>query len=293
MAQSSKLLPASSFPAGHGVDPPSRSPFRRAKEGRSNSTPLRPGLPLARRGRLKNGNPSGDFLTAPRCGAHTRCGASCRQPAMPNGRCRLHGGLSTGPRTAAGLARSRGARWKHGARSAEVTALRRAARAQFRRVRTVLVQMRAPSAGHGVHRSISGVAPGMPTAKANLRERRDHRAGILSARAARNSPSSVRSVSSVVNPSSAGHGLHRSVSQAKTIGFDPRSPAFAKPATAGEGRSAAKPSFPAGHGVHRSNSQPQPAASVWPSRRERLRSSASICGLTYPRPLGMRSFARS
>ena len=38
---------------------------------------------------------------------------------MPNGRCRLHGGLSTGPRTAEGLARSRRARWKHGRYSAE------------------------------------------------------------------------------------------------------------------------------------------------------------------------------
>jgi len=28
------------------------------------------------------------------CGAHTRTGVSCRQPAMLNGRCRLHGGKS-------------------------------------------------------------------------------------------------------------------------------------------------------------------------------------------------------
>jgi hypothetical protein len=39
---------------------------------------------------------------------------------MPqNGRCRLHGGLSTGPRTAEGLARLRAARTVHGCRSAE------------------------------------------------------------------------------------------------------------------------------------------------------------------------------
>jgi hypothetical protein len=31
-----------------------------------------------------------------RCGARTRSGRSCRSPAMPNGRCRLHGGLSPG-----------------------------------------------------------------------------------------------------------------------------------------------------------------------------------------------------
>jgi hypothetical protein len=32
----------------------------------------------------------------PRCGARTRSGLSCRCPAMPNGKCRLHGGLSPG-----------------------------------------------------------------------------------------------------------------------------------------------------------------------------------------------------
>jgi hypothetical protein len=31
---------------------------------------------------------------SPRCGARTRSGKPCRSPAMPNGRCRLHGGAS-------------------------------------------------------------------------------------------------------------------------------------------------------------------------------------------------------
>jgi hypothetical protein len=31
-----------------------------------------------------------------RCGAKTRSGTPCRSPAMPNGRCRMHGGLSPG-----------------------------------------------------------------------------------------------------------------------------------------------------------------------------------------------------
>lgn len=56
----------------------------------------------------------GDPNAAPRCGAKTRQGGSCRQPAMQNGRCRLHGGKSTGPRTAEGLERLRAARTKHG-----------------------------------------------------------------------------------------------------------------------------------------------------------------------------------
>ena len=55
-----------------------------------------------------------------RCGARTRAGCPCAGPAMPNGRCRLHGGKSTGPRTPEGLERSRRARLKHGQRSAEV-----------------------------------------------------------------------------------------------------------------------------------------------------------------------------
>jgi hypothetical protein len=38
----------------------------------------------------------------PRCGAKTRGGEPCRYPAMPNGKCRIHGGASPGaPRGAA------------------------------------------------------------------------------------------------------------------------------------------------------------------------------------------------
>jgi hypothetical protein len=151
-------------------------------------------LPLDRRGRLKNGNCAGDFLAAPRCGARTRCGGACRQPAMPNGRCRLHGGLSTGPRTPAGLARSRRARWKHGARSAAVRALLSAGRQQTRLTRALRARLAAFPAGHGVHRSVfaqalpSGVAPLLLPDSASLR------LGV-----------------SAVNPVSAGHGVHRSI----------------------------------------------------------------------------------
>ena len=41
---------------------------------------------------------------------------------MRNGRCRFHGGRSTGPRTAEGLQRSKRARWKHGHYSQETKA---------------------------------------------------------------------------------------------------------------------------------------------------------------------------
>ncbi|MFZ0020678.1 MAG: HGGxSTG domain-containing protein [Acetobacteraceae bacterium] len=67
-----------------------------------------------RRGRLKNGAPGGDPSKAPRCGACTRASTLCRAPAMANGRCRMHGGASTGPRTEDGLRRLRAARTTHG-----------------------------------------------------------------------------------------------------------------------------------------------------------------------------------
>lgn len=35
------------------------------------------------------------------CGAKTRAGGTCKAPAMKNGRCRVHGGSSTGPNDAA------------------------------------------------------------------------------------------------------------------------------------------------------------------------------------------------
>jgi hypothetical protein len=43
----------------------------------------------------------------------------CNQPAMENGRCRLHGGLSTGPKTKAGLLKIKRANTKHGFYSAK------------------------------------------------------------------------------------------------------------------------------------------------------------------------------
>ena len=67
-----------------------------------------------RRGKLRNGNPSGDFSKAKRCGAKNRRGVPCQCPAMRNGRCWLHGGLSTGPRTPEGMERIRKAATKHG-----------------------------------------------------------------------------------------------------------------------------------------------------------------------------------
>jgi len=58
--------------------------------------------------------------------------------AMRNGRCRVHGGLSTGPRTAEGPARSRRSNGKHGYYSAEAKQVRRQARQQYRLLRQLI-----------------------------------------------------------------------------------------------------------------------------------------------------------
>lgn len=71
--------------------------------------------------------PKPDHLQGhPCCGARTRAGGACRQPAMANGRCRLHGGPSTGAITPAGRDRARFAHWRHGRRSQAAVAAHRA-----------------------------------------------------------------------------------------------------------------------------------------------------------------------
>jgi hypothetical protein len=132
--------PAAAAPtAGHWLHPSFSPP------------PSRASLPADRRGQLRNGAEPGDFLAAPRCGARTRAGACCRQPAMRNGRCRLHGGLSTGPRTAEGRARCARVRRIHGFYSAEMVALRRAATAHCRYMDAFFAAVRVRrTAGHGL-----------------------------------------------------------------------------------------------------------------------------------------------
>ncbi|MHC4558608.1 MAG: HGGxSTG domain-containing protein [Planctomycetota bacterium] len=90
---------------------------------------------------MKNGNPQGNPMNAPRCGAKTRKGTPCRAPAMTNGRCRMHGGKSTGPRTPEGLERSRKANWKHGRYSAKSIAIRREMREFLRNCRKTIEQV--------------------------------------------------------------------------------------------------------------------------------------------------------
>jgi hypothetical protein len=91
-----------------------------------------------RRGWLKNGNPTGDLASVARCCARTRRATSCRCPAMKNGRCRLHGGLSTGPKTAEGIESIRRAVTKHGRYSLAAQAELRYVKALLKECRTTL-----------------------------------------------------------------------------------------------------------------------------------------------------------
>lgn len=61
----------------------------------------------------------------PRCGARTRTGLPCRAPVVSGiSRCRMHGGLSSGARTAEGRARiaeAQRARWRRWRKAKEVS----------------------------------------------------------------------------------------------------------------------------------------------------------------------------
>ena len=57
------------------------------------------------------------------CDAKNRQGTPCQSPAITGKRrCKLHGGLTTGPRTEAGKERMRQAHMKHGRRTNEAIA---------------------------------------------------------------------------------------------------------------------------------------------------------------------------
>jgi hypothetical protein len=73
---------------------------------------------------------------SPRCGARTRAGIPCKGPAMPTGRCRMHGGASPGaPRgTGNGM-------WKHGMRSTATIERRRKVTGEARRIRSEIREL--------------------------------------------------------------------------------------------------------------------------------------------------------
>ena len=77
-----------------------------------------------------------------RCGAKTRKGTPCQRPAnKKNGRCRLHGGASSGPRTEVGRARISAANLRHGKYTKDKLEKRRENAARGREIRRELRQM--------------------------------------------------------------------------------------------------------------------------------------------------------
>ena len=70
-----------------------------------------------------------------RCGAKTRAGTPCQNPAIKErSRCKLHSGKSTGPRTPEGKARVIAAHTKHGRRSRAHVEKVRAINTELRRI---------------------------------------------------------------------------------------------------------------------------------------------------------------
>jgi len=81
---------------------------------------------------------AGPMLASPRCGAKTRCGGSCRAPAVHGKtRCRMHGGAkgSGAPRA------NRNAR-KHGLFTRDAIAERRRIQALLGEARRLLEEMK-------------------------------------------------------------------------------------------------------------------------------------------------------
>jgi hypothetical protein len=151
--------PSDSSPLGLQPEDPMRrengsaSPTGRTDQPRGTTAVTPRGENLMRRedttsrtGPLRNGNPRGNPNLSPRCGARTRLDCPCRGPAMANGRCRMHGGTSTGPRTPEGLARLRAARTRHAPHVAEALAFNRTCRQLIQRANTLLALARLPAA---------------------------------------------------------------------------------------------------------------------------------------------------
>ena len=85
-----------------------------------------------------------------RCEAKTRKGTPCQRPAkLPIGRCRLHGGASTGPRTEEGLKRLAVSKTKHGCFTKIERAKAKARAEQGRIIRSELKDLETWFVDHG------------------------------------------------------------------------------------------------------------------------------------------------
>ena len=86
-----------------------------------------------------------------RCGAKTRKGTPCQRPAnKKNGRCRLHGGASSGPRTEVGRAKISAANLRHGKYTKDKLEKRRENAARGREIRRELRQMERELIANGL-----------------------------------------------------------------------------------------------------------------------------------------------
>ena len=84
----------------------------------------------------------GPGWTGIRCGARTKLGGECQRPAnKKNGRCRLHGGASTGAKTEEGRARISAANRRHGKFTKDKLERQRENAAKGREIRKELRQM--------------------------------------------------------------------------------------------------------------------------------------------------------
>ena len=87
------------------------------------------------------------------CNAKTRSGGECKRFGNVNdGRCHLHGGKSTGPRTKEGRARIAAAHYKHGNRTKQAIAERRENAAIGRMIRRELATLETESINRGLLR---------------------------------------------------------------------------------------------------------------------------------------------
>ena len=84
----------------------------------------------------------GPNWTGQRCGAKTKQGSKCQRPAnKKNGRCRLHGGASTGPRTEEGRTQISEANLRHGRYTKDKLERKRQNAAKGRKIRKELRQL--------------------------------------------------------------------------------------------------------------------------------------------------------
>ena len=84
----------------------------------------------------------GDQWEGVRCGAKTRRGTLCQRPGTKrNGRCRLHGGRSTGPTTKEGRARLVASKITHGRTTKAKRAEAKLRAEQGREMRAELVEI--------------------------------------------------------------------------------------------------------------------------------------------------------